>query len=45
MLRQQGGDGEEAEGRCTGRFADELESVLEAPKGVWEFGIDQQDSH
>jgi len=37
---EHGGDGEQAKWRCAGRFADELESVLEAPKGVRKFRMD-----
>jgi len=45
VLGEHGGDGEQAKWRCAGLFADELESVLEAPKGVGEFGMDEQYFH
>lgn len=45
LLGEQGGDGEEAEGREGDFLADELERVFEAPESVRDFGVDEQDVH
>jgi hypothetical protein len=45
VLREQGGDGQKTERRCARLFADELESVLEAPERVRKFRVDQQYLH
>ena len=44
-LGQQGGDGQQAQGRQRRALAHELERVLEAPERVGKLGTDQQDVH
>ena len=43
--RQHGGHGQQAQGGRAGLLVDKPQGVLETPKGVWKFRINQQDFH